>query len=85
MRRVGRTTQARRQHRFAARALVLPALAFRLTGLFHLVQATNTPVPASRRLSPPLATKNIVYPLRAQWAGITRDLDTSSLSLAQEA
>ena len=85
MRRISHATGARRWHRSAAWILVLPALGFGLSGLYHLVQATTAPVPAGQRLSPPLATDDIAYPLRAQWTDLTRGLDIRGLSLVQDA
>ena len=84
-RRAARTSGARRWHRTAAWVLILPAAGFGVSGLYHLLQASIAPSPTGQRLSPPLTTETIAYPLRAQWSDLARGLDVSGLSLVENA
>ncbi|MEQ8231585.1 MAG: hypothetical protein RLW61_07635 [Gammaproteobacteria bacterium] len=81
----GRRAGARRWHRLAGWCLVLPALAFGTSGLYHLLHAAGTAAPTGQHLSPPLATTAIAYPLRAQWPDMTRGLDVTGVSLIEDA
>ncbi|MEQ8660261.1 MAG: hypothetical protein RLW62_05555, partial [Gammaproteobacteria bacterium] len=55
------------------------------SGLYHLLSAAGASVSDGQRLSAPLPTAAIAYPLRAQWDDITRGLDVSGVSLVQDA
>lgn len=85
IRRKARPAGGRHWHRTAAWVLLLPALMFSASGLYHLLNNAGAPRPAALRLAPPLAGADLRHPLRGEWPALSRGLAVSGVSVVQDA
>lgn len=83
VRRARRTPGARGWHRIAGYALVVPLLAFSISGFYHLLHYAGSERTRVLSLAPPIDLTNLNAPIQNQWDEITTGLRVAGLSIVE--